>query len=145
MSYTDQSDNCWGHIFMFWRKDKEQPPKNLVPLDFITTFPHKYWVSDWTKDESYPEGFRYKILSLRNNEKDMIHIVLLLEESNGVKTEMERMELPPSAAERMCAVFEDGLSKEYCIQFQELDLSAVGSSDELARKVTEAGWYEREP
>jgi hypothetical protein len=125
---------------MFWRKNKDQPPQSLVPLDFIATFPHKYWVSDWAKDESYPKGFRYKILSLRNNEKDMIHIVLLLEESNGVKNEMERAELPKSGAERMCAVLEDGLSEKYGIQFQKLDLSAARSPDEFERKITEAGW-----
>jgi hypothetical protein len=75
----------------------------------------------------------------------MIHMVLVLEEPGGIKTEMESLQMSPSAADRTCAIFTDGLRDEHGITFGELDLSEVRSADEFEQKVTKAGWYEWEP
>ncbi len=130
---------------MFWKKKNKDIPEALVSMDFSQTFPHKYWISTWSKDESFPKGFRYKILTVHDEQEDMIEIVLALEEPGGLKNEMERMNVSPSAADRTCAIFTDGLAEEHGIQFEELDLSEVRSEEEFERRVTEAGWYEWQP
>ncbi len=33
-----------------------------VSLDFKSQYPYKFWVSSWGEDESYPDGFHYKLL-----------------------------------------------------------------------------------
>ncbi len=126
-------------------REKEETPEALVSVDFNATFPHKYWISDWSKDQSYPKGFRYKLLTVHHEEDDMIEMVVVLEQPGGLKDEMERMKISSSAAARTCAIFVDGLAKEYGIEFEELDLSAVRSAQDFERSITDAGWYEWQP
>jgi hypothetical protein len=64
----------------------------FVSLDFKSWYPYKFWVSSWGADESYPDGFRYKVLSSYNPEAEVVDLVLLLEEKNGDKTEMKHVE-----------------------------------------------------
>ena len=113
----------------------------FVSIDFRTRFPHKYWVSSWAKDEQYPEGFRYKLLSVRPEPDGLIELVVVLEEASGVKSEMNRMDVSPSALDRTAAIFTDGLAEEYKIEFTELDLTKVRTESEFERRVKAAGWH----
>ena len=112
----------------------------LVTIDFRTRFPHKYWVSSWSKDDQYPQGFRYKLLSVRPEPDGLIELVVVLEDASGAKTEMSRLDVSPSALDRTAATFTDGLGEEYDIDFTELDLTMVRSEREFERRVKEAGW-----
>ena len=112
----------------------------IVTIDFRTRFPHKYWVSSWSKDEQYPQGFRYKLLSVRPEPDGLIELVVVLEEASGTKSEMTRLDVSPSALDRTAATFTEGLSEEHGIDFSELDLSKVCSEREFERRVKEAGW-----
>jgi hypothetical protein len=132
-------------IMMFWKKKQKNIPEALVSFDFRQSFPHKYWISTWAKDESYPKGFRYKLLTVHNEQENMIEMVLVLEEPGGLKDEMKRMKVSPSAVDRTCAIFTDGLAEEHGVQFDELDLSTVRSAKEFEQRVTEAGWYQWQP
>jgi len=113
----------------------------MVSIDFRTRFPRKYWVSSWSKDEQYPQGFRYKLLSVRPDPKGLIELVVVLEEASGSKSEMTRLKVSRSALDRIAATFTDGLSEEYNIEFTELDLSKVRGEREFERRVKEAGWH----
>jgi len=130
---------------MFWKKNKKKVVEALISLDFSKSFPYKYWISTWAKDESYPKGFRYKLLTVHNEHEDMIEMVLVLEEPGGLKNEMERMKVSPSAADRTCAIFTDGLAETHGIQFEELDMAGLRSEEEFEKRVTEAGWYKWQP
>jgi hypothetical protein len=112
----------------------------IVTIDFRTRFPHKYWVSSWSKDEQYPQGFRYKLLSVRPEPDGLIELVVVLEEASGAKTEMKRLDVSPSALDRTAATFTEGLGEEYDIEFTELDLTKVRTEREFERRVKEAGW-----
>jgi hypothetical protein len=113
----------------------------IVSIDFKTRFPHKYWVSSWSKDEQYPQGFRYKLLSVRPEPDGLIELVVVLEEASGAKSEMKRLDVSPSALDRTAATFTDGLSDAYKIEFTELDLTKVRNESEFERRVQAAGWH----
>lgn len=112
----------------------------IVTIDFRTRFPHKHWVSSWSKDEQYPQGFRYKLLSVRPEPGGLIELVVVLEDASGAKTEMSRLDVSPFALDRTAATFTEGLGEEYDIDFTELDLTMVRSEPEFERRVKEAGW-----
>jgi hypothetical protein len=114
--------------------------EGFVSIDFITRFPHKYWVSSWSVDDQYPAGFRYKLLSVRPEPEGLIELVVLLEEKSGAKIEMSRLSVSPSALDRTAATFTDGLAAEYKLQFSELDLTGVRSEADFERIVMAAGW-----
>ena len=117
----------------------------LTTLDFATRYPHKYWISDWSKDETYPDGFRYKLLSMRPDPGDFIELLLVLEQSGGEKTVMKHLDVAPSAFDRTAQTFVEGLAEAYGLDFELLDLSAIRTSEEFGRVVAEAGWHEVEP
>jgi hypothetical protein len=97
----------------------------LVSLDFESSYPYKFWVSSWSADESYPGGFRYKLLSSYNPETEIVDLVLLLEEKNGDKTEMTRLEAKLNKADRVAQIFVDGLCESYQLDFEEQDYSSA--------------------
>lgn len=115
--------------------------EGVVSIDFATRFPHKFWVSSWSKDEQYPEGFRYKLLSVRPKPDGLIELVVLLEDASGAKSEMSRLDVSPSALDRTAATFTDGLSEEHNIEFTELDLTKTRTASEFERRVKAAGWH----
>jgi hypothetical protein len=117
----------------------------LTTLDFATRFPHKYWISNWAKDDTYPDGFRYKVLSVRAEPDDFIELLLVLERPGGEKTVMKHLDVAPSAFDRTAQTFVEGLTEAHGLDFEPLDLSAIRTSEEFERIVTEAGWHEVEP
>lgn len=120
-------------------------PEPLTTLDFVTRYPHKYWISDWTKDEAYPDGFRYKLLSVRPEPEEFIELLLVLEQPGGLKTVMEHLDVSPSRFDRTAQTFVEGLTEAYGLGFELLDLSATRTFEDFERVVTQAGWYEVEP
>ena len=119
--------------------------ETLTTLDFVRRFPHKYLISNWAKDDTYPDGFRYKLLSVRPEPDDFIELLLVLEQPGGEKTVMKHLDVAPSAFDRTAQTFVEGLTEAYGLDFEQLDLSAIRASEEFDRVVTEAGWHEVEP
>jgi hypothetical protein len=111
-----------------------------VAFDFARRFPHKFWVSSWAKDDQYPEGFRYKLLSVHPEPEGLIEFVVLLEQRSGEKTELKRLEVSPSAFNRTANIFTEGLAEEYKIQFEELDASQVRTESQFREVALAAGW-----
>jgi len=119
------------------------PPQALISFDFRDTFPHKFWISTWSKDDSYPMGFRYKLLSVRDNRSDYIELVVALEEHGGYKTEMKRMDVKISSFDDVAWGFVRGFEKTYGIEFQAQDFSEVKTKeeyDDLSDKMTSHPW-----
>lgn len=114
--------------------------QGVVSLDFSSLFPHKFWVSTWSRDEQFPDGFRYKLLSVRQESAGLIQLIVLIEEEDGAKTEMSRLEVSPSAFDRTANTFIHGFIESYEIEFTELDLSNVRTAEEFERLVAESSW-----
>lgn len=124
-------------------KRSQQP--GFLKLDFATYFPHKFWISDWSEDDQYPDGFRYKLLGARDETKQAVELVLLLEARNGDKQEMHRAQVKIAAADGYARVFVNGLEKEHDLDFEEQDFTAVRTAEEFNRAVTAYGWSGKEP
>ena len=127
------------------RVPAESDPNPLLVLDFKTRFPHKFWVSSWASDQSYPDGFRYKLLSARDEAADTVELVLVLEEPGALKTEMSRLSSSLEAFDRVASTFVNGLSESYLLEFSLLDLTTVRSPEEFERTAAESGWREWSP
>lgn len=112
----------------------------LTTLDFTKRFPFKYWISDWAKDDTYPEGFRYKLLSVRDESEHMIEFVVVLQQLNGDKKLMKQMSISTDAFERTANVFLEGLTGAYGLQFECLDFSTVRDAAKFGDLVCQAGW-----
>ena len=110
-------------------------------IDFTARFPHKFWLSTWSDDDQYPEGFRYKLLSARPEPDGPIELVVLLEESSGDKSELTRVDVSPSAFDRTAATFVDGLTEEYGIEFEEIDATGTRTLEDFERLVGASGWH----
>jgi hypothetical protein len=121
----------------------ENAPQGIISIDFRETFPHKFWISTWSKDESYPMGFRYKLLSIRNSSNHFVELVIVLEEPDGYKTEMKRMDIEISAFDDFAWGFVRRVEETYGIKFQLQDFSQVKTKEEfdtLSNKMTWHPW-----
>ncbi len=116
----------------------EQP--GIVRIDFARHFPHKFWISNWSEDETYPDGFRYKLLGVRNEREQVVELVLLLEERSGEKQEMHRAQAKLAAADGYASVFVNGLTKKLALDFEKQDFSAVRTPEEFEQAVAAYGW-----
>jgi hypothetical protein len=124
-------------------KPSKQP--GFIKIDFARYFPHKFWISNWEADAIYPDGFRYKLLSVRDEKQHSAELVLLLEQRDGAKEEMHRVQVKLHALEGYARVFWEGLEEEHGIEFEEQDFSAVRTVEEFDQAVTEYGWSGKEP
>lgn len=115
----------------------------IVTYDFVNTFPFWTWVSSWSHDDSYPKGFRYKILSTQTNTGEGT-LVVVLQETDGTKTEVKRVEGGLASILRTARTLVDGLAETYGIEFDAFDLSEVKTYDDFERKARSLRWPERE-
>ncbi len=131
-------------ILVACNDDKEEVRMNnngaLIIIDFIDNYPGIFWISNWSKDEHYPNGFRYKIVSSVNKNTDSAILVVIIEESDGLKTEMTRMEADTSSLKKVGQVFVDGLADEYGLNFQEQDYTHVDTEEMFVIETTKNGW-----
>jgi len=112
----------------------------LITMNFTETFPGIYWISDWSVDETYPNGYRYKILSSVNEDSGLADLVVIIEEKDGSKTEMKRLEVSASALERTGKIFVDGLEEEFGLDFQAQDYRHVRTAEEFESETRKNGW-----
>lgn len=111
-----------------------------VKLDFVRFFPHKFWVSTWGTDLSYPDGFRYKLLTVRDETERRVELVLLLEQRDGDKLEMHRATIDMRQVDGYAGAFWKGLEEEHGVSFEEQDFTAARSIIEFDEAVAAHGW-----
>jgi hypothetical protein len=122
----------------FFKRQKE-PVHGFFQLDFVRTFPHLFWTSGWGHDQEFPNGFRYKVLSVREEPSGDFQIALIRELRDGTKEEMQRFSAPHdkfAASEDLIRMLEQDLA----IKFDRVDLSAVRTFEEFQAKSRAIGW-----
>jgi hypothetical protein len=117
----------------------------LVTYDFVTRFPHVGWISDWSSDDQYPDGFRYKVLTVRHEPERKIEVVVVMEEANGNKIERARLEVAADAFDKNARSLVAKLAARFEIEFEEDDLSDVRTAEEFDKRTEEIGWREWKP
>jgi hypothetical protein len=116
----------------------------LLTLDFIRTYPHKMWISDWSSDEQYPEGFRYKILSARIVPDNVFELLIVIQQRNGEKEILKNLEVDESAFDRVSSVFVNGLRDEYSLDFEAQNFTTCRRMADFDAKSVQYGWLSRE-
>jgi len=114
----------------------------LVTYDFVTRFPHVGWISNWSSDDQYPGGFRYKILTVRHGPEREIEVVLVMEETRGNKIERLRFDVAAEAFDKSVRPLMAKLATRFKIEFEEDDLSDVRMAEEFEKRIKEIGWRE---
>ena len=117
----------------------------LVTYDFVTCFPHVSWISNWSSDEQYPNGFRYKVLTVRHDSAQKIEVVVVMEETGGNKIERVRLDVAARAFDTTMRTLVARLAARFELEFQEHDLSNVRTADEFERRTEELGWRDWKP
>ena len=122
-----------------------EPGEGIVFLDFQTRFPHRYWYTSWGRDEDHAHEIRYKLMSTRGAPQGPIELVVLLEESGGSITEVNRVELSPGNFEKTAAIYVDGIGESARLTFFAVDLVRCQSAAEYERILGDAGWFDKRP
>lgn len=102
-----------------------------VNFDYERWFPHIFWISQWTSDDSYPDGYRYKLFSVRDESAGRVEVAVLLTERSGDKLEMHRFSIPNDQARSAAGEWAAGLAKKFGLDFEEQDYSAIRTRDDF--------------
>jgi hypothetical protein len=112
----------------------------VVNFDYERWFPHIFWISQWVTDNSFPEGYCYKILSVRDQTAKRVELVVLLNERNGDKSEMHRFSITTEHARPAGQDWATMLAKKFALEFEEQDYTGVSTSDEFNTATQTYGW-----
>ena len=118
---------------------EQSPPEGFLDIDFISTFPQAFWVSTIGKDAKAPEGFRYKVLTMRKEPEMTVDIILLRETVDGVKSVVSSKRGPM----RTFAMIEgmvQKLGQDTRVTFERFDFSDVRSFEEFRARALASGW-----
>src|SRR5262245_9662853 len=103
-------------------KKDEPEPRGFVHIDFEHTFPHVFWTSGWVQDSEFPDGFRYKVFSVRHEPSGDFEVVLLQESRDGRKTEMQRWSVPADSFDASADMIRM-LEEQFGVTFDRVDMS----------------------
>jgi hypothetical protein len=117
----------------------------LVTYDFERFFPHKSWVSGWTTDETYPAGFCYKILSVRDEVDARVELVLVRAFRDGAKEELHRARVRIGEADDAASIFSRGLAQNFGLDFETQDYTTARSLEQFHVLTQEYGWSMHKP
>jgi hypothetical protein len=118
---------------------KKAEPAGFQHIDFTTTFPFINWVSEWGTDESYPEGFCYKVVSVLREPPGTTEFALIRELRDGTKVELSHFS---GAADKVSAIDEAvrRLGEQLSVSFQRFDMRPYRTFAAYKEKATELGW-----
>jgi hypothetical protein len=117
----------------------------LLEFDFVDLFPHKFWISDWSADAQYPDGFRYKLLSSRCESRDVIQFLVVLLQRSGDKEILSSLDVATSVFDQVAARFVTGLAEKYGLDFEEQDFSSCRTHAAFASESRARGWAWSDP
>ena len=116
-------------------------PASVLPLiDFREVFPYLAWLSTEGHSDKYPDGFRYKLLSVRTADAKTVEFALIRVLHDG--TEMvalhARGPLEPFG-ESATALVRD-FSRRTGVEFRRIDLTDVRDPETFRAKAADLGW-----
>jgi hypothetical protein len=123
------------HLF----KRKAPKPQGFVYFDFKHTYPHVLWSSGWGQDSEFPEGFRYKVFSVRLEPSGEFDVVLIQELKDGSKKEMLRWSVPSDKVDPSADVIQK-LEEQFGVTFERVDMSNVRTCEEFEARARQVGW-----
>lgn len=112
----------------------------LLSYDFEDVFPHKTWVSNWVSDASYPNGFRYKVMSALHEQARSLELIIVLQHRDGAKEVLKHYDVDFSAFDKVASTFVDGLSEQHGISFEEQDFRQCRTAEQFESMAASFGW-----
>jgi hypothetical protein len=112
----------------------------LLAFDFTDVFPAKMWVSHWTTDGQYPDGYRYKIMSALHAAENVVELLVVLEQRSGDKEVLEQLTIRPPAVDRIGRHFADGLKQKLALDFEEQDFTQCRTAEAFDVAARRYGW-----
>jgi len=117
----------------------------LLNFDFVDVFPHKCWISDWSSDSQYPDGFQYKLMSARRESANVIEFLVVLQQRSGDKEILKALDVNASVFDGVAAKFVDGLSAKHGLDFEEQDFSSCRTLAAFDAEAARFGWSMTQP
>jgi hypothetical protein len=114
--------------------------RGFLHFDFKVLFPYKFWISSWGKDQSYPNGFRYKILTGIDRRAGTARIVILLEEADECKTPVADLVYERHDIDHVATSMVEHLETQFHVMFEAYDFSGANSFEDYVRLSQENGW-----
>ena len=118
----------------------EPDQQGFIHFDFRTLFPYKFWLSNWGTDQSYPNGFRYKLLTGIDRGAGTGRLVILLEEPGELKTPMADLCFLRHEIDHVADSMAEHLATQFKVDFEKYDFSSVNSFDDYVQLSRENGW-----
>lgn len=116
-----------------------QEPWAYVRLDFKRTFPHVFWVSSASYDAEAPDGFCYKLFTMRHEPEMIIELLLLRQMENGTKRKVIHVEAPIDKFGTTQDIIRE-LEQSANVVFERFDLMNIRTWDDFRSKADEVGW-----
>ena len=117
----------------------------LLTFDFVDLFPFKFWISDWSSDNQYPDGFRYKLMSAHRESGDVIQFLVVLQQRSGDKEVLSNLDVNASVFDRVATKFVNGLAEKHGLTFEEQDFSSCRTLAAFDAEAARLGWSLTEP
>jgi hypothetical protein len=116
----------------------------LLTYDFRQVFPHKTWISDWATDDTYPKGFRYKVMAASHEDEKSIELLIVLQQHDGSKQVLKHYDLDAAAFDRVAATFVEGLAEQHGLSFEEQDFRSCRTAEQFEAQVARFGWTSKD-
>jgi hypothetical protein len=114
----------------------------LPAIDFSEVYPHLIWVSTEVRDRDNPGGFRYKLLSVRHEQIQMVEFVIVRENHLGERARVIHARGPVENFEATSADVLAHLGQNAGVTFDLYDLRDACDLERFRAKLSAFGWEE---
>ena len=130
-----------GLLVLWMSLVSAETPVGILPtIDFRETFPYLAWISTEGQDEKYPDGFRYKLLSVRTADSETVEFAMIRELHDGTKIVALHARGPLAPFGETATAMVNDFSRRYDVEFTRTDLSDVRDLEEFRQRATALGW-----
>jgi hypothetical protein len=114
----------------------------LPAIDFSNVYPHLIWVSSEARDRDQPDGFRYKLLSVRHEACQTVEFVIVRENHLGDRARVIHARGPVHSFEATTESVLAHLGQNAGVTFELYDLRDACDLERFRAKLSAFGWEE---
>jgi hypothetical protein len=127
-------------VLMFSAHSAHGQIAGLPELDFKRFFPYMVAVSEIQKDVTFPDGFQYKFITVKDEEDKAIFLALVRREGSSRLVRLYVAKGPLENAEASMRGRVQSFGDKLKLKFEVIDLKDVRTSEEFKTKAENLGW-----